>query len=594
MYTLDSGRPPGLVQQHGIIRQKKPILPLSSDGTLQYPCCLREETLTAPPNAGPEADEAALVVFFLAAPAKPPCLSISAADEDAADLPCHTPHLLAQVRSAPEVGHETHKVPSPAAPEHTEAFPLCAEEATLIATFLAALHDPEDSDIAADPCVDETSVRPLAATHACASEANQESIANENVVLDEEDHDNAAFFLGEVNVSDADMDFLTADLSMAEETDEAAAVHKVFSGEVLPPMHRLPVGTLEAYSEHFTKSKLGLPHLNFAAFMMAQDASDFEYFYIDDGQLVGFRLHEILGLILPRIDTVCFIVANELQQPPEEQTQRANCIHMDFKITTCTRALQLGPAHDDEKNLQIYTDLQQPAVLIENQGLFDMFEAPTHVNLEATTHALTDQRSSASENEPTPTDADVAFCADGIEDSATASKPLLLLIAHVLLNDGLHGSRLRVSVDNQDTDAMNPSPTLMDIIKRVPHPYNLDVSDAYHAVPKCAFCCSCPHQQISTSCRSGRLLSRKPPDPPNDGDSLFFSIPSVLSLTFNFLMELALVDCFLLLMRMMQIRRSCQGRKGGSLAEMIQSQHSLVKPCAFEILETNFKIKPCQ
>ncbi|KAI5079141.1 hypothetical protein GOP47_0006812 [Adiantum capillus-veneris] len=204
---------------------------------------------------------------------------------------------------------------------------------------------------------------------------------------------------------------------------------------------------------------------------------------------------------------------------------------MDFKITTCTRALQLGPAHDDEKNLQIYTDLQQPAALIENQGLFDMFEAPTHVNLEATTHALTDQRSSASENEPTPTDADVAFCADGIEDSATASKPLLLLIAHVLLNDGLHGSRLRVSIDNQDTDAMNPSPT---------------------------------------------------------------SIPSVLSLTFNFLMELALVDCFLLLMRMMQIRRSCQGRKGGSLAEMIQPQHSLVKPCAFEILETNFKIKPCQ
>ncbi|KAI5070036.1 hypothetical protein GOP47_0014379 [Adiantum capillus-veneris] len=518
MYTLDSGRPPGQVQQHGIIRQKKPILPLSSDGTLQYPCCLREETLTAPPNAGPEADEAALVVFFLATPAKPPCLSISAADEDAADLPCHTPHLLAQVRSAPEVGFI----------EHTEAFPLCAEEATLIATFLAALHDPEDSDIAADPCVDETSVRPLAAAHACASEANQETIANENVVLDEEDHDNAALFLGEVNVSDADMDFLTADLSMAEETDEAAAVHKVFSGEVLPPMHRLPVGTLEAYSEHFTESKLGLPHLNFAAFMMAQDASDFEYFYIDDGQLVGFRLHEILGLILPRIDTVCFIVANELQQPPEEQTQPANCIHMDFKITTCTRALQLGPAHDDEKNLQIYTD----------------------------------KRSIASENEPTATDADVAFCADGIEDSATASKPLLLLIAHVLLNDGLHGSRLRVSVDNQDTDAMNPSPTLMDIIKRVPHPYNLDVSDAYHTVPKCAFCCSCPHQQISTSCRSGRLLSRKPPDPPNDGDSLFFSIPSVLSLTFNFLMELALVDCFLLLMRMMQIRRSRQGRKG--------------------------------
>ncbi|KAI5084788.1 hypothetical protein GOP47_0000957 [Adiantum capillus-veneris] len=69
--------------------------------------------------------------------------------------------------------------------------------------------------------------------------------------------------------------------------------------------------------------------------------------------------------------------------------------------------------------------------------------------------------------------------------------------------------------DAEPADDGETDPTLLEIIRRVPHPYNMDVAHAFHVVPKCKYCCGGYHNHCSTSCRPVRIQSRKRDDPSN-------------------------------------------------------------------------------
>ncbi|KAI5060495.1 hypothetical protein GOP47_0024915 [Adiantum capillus-veneris] len=148
--------------------------------------------------------------------------------------------------------------------------------------------------------------------------------------------------------------------------------------------------------------------------------------------------------------------------------------------------------------------------------------------------------------------------------------------------------------DAEPADDGEIDPTLMEIIRRVPHPYNMDVAHAFHVVPKCKYCCGGYHNHCSNSCRPVKIQSRKHEDPFNDGAALAcgynFNLIAIDNASLVSLTYLLAAEC----MRLAQLiifAGSCRVRKGRINVDL-HPRHSKISHECLMHLKPRWKMKP--